>query len=413
MKWISNFFKDAQNKFEKKYDEFIKLNNQIDDKLTKLQQDKIELRIYHEELTNKIESKKLEFERVKKDKKNQTDKLKRTEISLKKIYNKTFDGSIEWLADQYADFHFLIDEESYYDTHSKSFKTHQTAYNQIAKELKNINKELKKLQLENNKLKSKFIEIEDEIYIEEQKDIFDGKSFTDDEILENLLQKESINSLNEAEIIEKSIQNYYNRRKVHKNSSFYAGQDYERYIGYLYECKGYNVKYFGIKKRLEDRGIDLICKNNKEILLIQCKRWKPERLIREKHINQLFGTSEYYRLELSEKKNSKDSFQTALALYDYSLMKDNIKSIFITTGELSEEAKDYAKKLNIEVKYIPFQNDYPKIKCNIGESGKIFHLPYSQQYDNTNPIKNGGCFVHTVQEALNKEYRKAFNKTFK
>ena len=36
-----------------------------------------------------------------------------------------------------------------------------------------------------------------------------------------------------------------------------VGQDYERYIGYIYEQQGYKVQYHGIKKGFADLGIDL------------------------------------------------------------------------------------------------------------------------------------------------------------
>lgn len=37
------------------------------------------------------------------------------------------------------------------------------------------------------------------------------------------------------------------------------GRLYERYLGYLYECDGWQVEYHGIVKGLEDLGRDLIC----------------------------------------------------------------------------------------------------------------------------------------------------------
>ena len=45
---------------------------------------------------------------------------------------------------------------------------------------------------------------------------------------------------------------------------------YERYIGYLYEQKGYKVEYRGIELGLKDGGIDLVSKKKGEVLLVQC-----------------------------------------------------------------------------------------------------------------------------------------------
>ena len=53
--------------------------------------------------------------------------------------------------------------------------------------------------------------------------------------------------------------------------------------------------------------------------------------------------------------------------------------------------------------------EFPRIKCNIGKGGeKIYHMPFDQQYDRTiiDKIK-GECFVSTVEEAVNKGFRRA------
>jgi restriction system protein len=60
------------------------------------------------------------------------------------------------------------------------------------------------------------------------------------------------------------------------------GDEYEKKVGKYYEEKGYIVDYNGLKKGLNDGGIDLICKNENEILLIQCKNWKNWKV---KHIH--------------------------------------------------------------------------------------------------------------------------------
>jgi hypothetical protein len=78
--------------------------------------------------------------------------------------------------------------------------------------------------------------------------------------------------------------------KSHK-SNLQIGRDYERYIGYLYEQRGYDVTYFGIEEGKEDLGRDLVCKKESEVEIIQCKHWSSHKTIHEKHINQLFGTT--------------------------------------------------------------------------------------------------------------------------
>lgn len=52
------------------------------------------------------------------------------------------------------------------------------------------------------------------------------------------------------------------------------GRDYERYVGYLWEKRGWRVTYNGAIEGKFDGGIDLICYKGNEICLVQCKRWK-------------------------------------------------------------------------------------------------------------------------------------------
>ena len=49
------------------------------------------------------------------------------------------------------------------------------------------------------------------------------------------------------------------------------------------------------------------------------------------------------------------------------------------------------------------------IKCNINEknNGKIYHLPFDQQYDNVKIDKEGEFFAMTVQEAEEAGFRRA------
>lgn len=63
------------------------------------------------------------------------------------------------------------------------------------------------------------------------------------------------------------------------------GDELERRAGEHYEKKGYIVKYNGIDKNREDGGIDLICINNDEILLIQCKNWSKDSTWKIRHTN--------------------------------------------------------------------------------------------------------------------------------
>lgn len=170
------------------------------------------------------------------------------------------------------------------------------------------------------------------------------------------------------------------------------GRMYERYIGSLYEQKGFDVQFIGIEKGLEDLGQDLVCIKNNEVIVIQAKCWSKNKVIRERHILQLFATTLLHQLSNPNKKVK-------------------YKSILFTTTELSDLAKDVAIKLGVEMKENhEMPKDYPMIKCNIGKNKeKIYHLPFDQMYDKVKiNLKEGEFYAKTVLEAENKGFRRAF-----
>ncbi len=179
----------------------------------------------------------------------------------------------------------------------------------------------------------------------------------------------------------------YNKRK---KSKWQIGIDYERYIGYLLEQKGYTVHYNGATEGVEDMGRDLIAENDTHYLIVQCKRWAREKVIHEKHIFQLYGTTVLQKL--NHRTNKK------------------VIGIFVTTADVSNLAIECADYLDIQVfTEIPYK-DYPQIKCNYSKSGeRIYHLPFDQQYDRTliRPYSSD-FYASTVQEAETKGFRHAF-----
>lgn len=208
------------------------------------------------------------------------------------------------------------------------------------------------------------------------------------------LSKEEYKNLSDTEKSNIALERYKNRRK----RNWEIGRDFERFIGYEYEQLGYDVEYFGIEKRLEDLGRDLIARNDNSILIIQCKYWAKNKIIHEKHIAQLYGTVIMYELEM-EDANKKTA-----------LFPQVVRGIFITQASLSHEAKRFAKRLRIEIIENKKMGEYPLIKCNIGRDGeKIYHLPGDQQYDTTKIDKTSGeCYAFTVEEAESKGFRRAY-----
>ena len=52
------------------------------------------------------------------------------------------------------------------------------------------------------------------------------------------------------------------------------GSEYEEFVAGYYKLDGYEVNLHGIKKGRKDKGIDIICYKDEELILIQCKNWK-------------------------------------------------------------------------------------------------------------------------------------------
>lgn len=201
----------------------------------------------------------------------------------------------------------------------------------------------------------------------------------------NWLSPEEYVRLSTSEKNQLALERYLNRHK----SDWEIGIEYERFVGYQYEIKGYRVKYSGATEGTKDMGRDLICEKNGLYLVVQCKRWSDKKTIHEKHIFQLFGSTMQIKYENPDK------------VYH---------SLFVTSTKLSDLAKLCAQQLEIQVVENYLYKDYPRIKCNIGRDGeKIYHLPFDQQYDRVViDFSKGERYAMTVKEAESYGFRRAF-----
>ena len=191
-----------------------------------------------------------------------------------------------------------------------------------------------------------------------------------------------------------------------KRSPWQIGIDFERYVGYHYEEKSYKVRFNGALQAKEDLGIDLICENDKEILIIQCKRLSLVKglPVRENTVAQIYGAAKFFEW-------SPETILRRLGVPKKDLSsKLPVRPVLITTYELSEYARLFAKALNVEIIEHFESTPYPLIKCNVvPRSGeKIYHLPMDQQYDRVViGDQIGECYVETVAEAERLGFRRA------
>lgn len=297
-------------------------------------------------------------------------------------------GQSPKLVDAYINACFILDGKlaQYFE---KCKRPNVTAAG-VIREYQKKNKEYLQRIMEQEYLLSELWAVDTDTSEKEQFEYLD-----DDEDRIKVFLSSSDLSLSETERNQKALENYLHK----KHSKSHIGKMYERYVGYLYEKDGYSVEYRGIKMGLKDGGIDLICRKRGEILLVQCKNWKQESIIYEKHICQLYGASRFY-----DKDYIQEEFcDTLFAETEW----ERVTPVFVTTTQLDEHAKEVANKLGVIIRYIPFDKRYPIIKCNIKEGHKIYHLPIDQMYDLTKICNRGEFYASTVQEAVDAGFRRA------
>lgn len=228
-----------------------------------------------------------------------------------------------------------------------------------------------------------------------------------DDAASRWLSPEEYRSLPTVEKYQLALDNYMKRNK----SNAEIGRDYERYIGYQYELEGYKVTYYGAENGLEDLGRDLICTKGQTVLIVQCKCWsnKKKKIIHEKHINQLYGTTiKYYIDHFNQEAHTPSPDDGLISLFP-ELKRHKIIPVFVSTVPYSDTALKFANALGVQCRNIEL-GIYPMIKCNIShrDGEKIYHLPFDQQYDKCIIEKEEGEFYAlTVQEAENAGFRRA------
>jgi hypothetical protein len=215
----------------------------------------------------------------------------------------------------------------------------------------------------------------------------EGLEKADPALSKGYLTRQEFDSLDRVTRFQLALDRYKSRGK----SSWEVGRDYERQIGHQHEISGWRVEYHGALQGFEDLGRDLICQQNDEMLIVQCKCWREDRPIRERHVFQLYGTSVLRRMEVSASNTA-------------------VRPILVTTGCLSDIATRAAQALGISVIKIP-RRDYPLIKCNVNSTTRerIYHLPFDQQYDRiVIGDQPGEQYVWTVAEAERLGFRRAY-----
>lgn len=300
--------------------------------------------------------------------------------------------SSPWLAEQIADILASYDEDTAVHLANKKHPAQKAAeaVRLIARDKRELQKKNKLLQYQLSYYEMLFPWLEEFREVDPKKGWkltheIDGKEESEYESIREWLSPDEYQRLSQSERYQLVLDRYIKKAK----SNWEIGIDYERYVGYTYEMKGYKVHYSGALLGLEDMGRDLVAEYGDQSLVIQCKRWSSDKTIHEKHIFQLFGTTMVLHIKNPDRYYS---------------------GVFITTTTLSDTARKCAQSLHIEVIENYSYQKHPMIKCNKAYTGeKIYHLPMDQQYDRVIIAnKPGSLFANTVKEAEKLGYRRAY-----
>lgn len=317
-----------------------------------------------------------------------------------------------WLADAFADFSFLQDEQLAQELHSKGHPAPLAAdaVRQASREKRKAERLWRIYSYQMAYYESLFpwlVEFRsediDDLLVEVKKGIGDGaeeEPSADIDPARHWLAPGEYAQLPVAQRNQLALDRYMNRHK----SKWEIGRDYERFVGYGYEQRGYSVTYQGIVEGFADLGRDLVAEKDGQVEIVQCKYWSRDKTIHEKHIFQLYGTAIEYWIKHCNVPHS------AEFLFADLLRKNVVSATFVTLTVLSEQARKFADTLGIRVVETYSLEPYPIIKCNVSHATgeRIYHLPFDQMYDKTTIDQaRGECYVSTVKEAEAFRFRRA------
>ncbi len=344
------------------------------------------------------------------------EKVKKDKQEIHKIAKQKSMG-FPWLAEAYADYFALKDGEIEKYLKHKKHPAYTAAENvkTIKNEKRKLVKEIKIISYKINYFEKLFPWLSELIAEDEDEEIpvrieDDIKDDNNEDRVKNYLTPEEYKSLPSVERNQMALDRYLRNRY---KSKWAIGRDYEMYVGYLYEQKGYSIEYKGIIDGFEDLGRDIIANKSDGVCIIQCKRWAQYKEIHEKHIFQLFGTTMEYWVKNFRNHKKPKSFEEFAKF----LNENKLRPIFFTSTSLSDKAREMANALSVEIIENEPLGEFPRIKCNINndEFGqtKIYHLPMDQQYDRTIIGNRAGEFyAFTVKEAEDAGFRRAFRHRF-
>jgi HJR/Mrr/RecB family endonuclease len=142
--------------------------------------------------------------------------------------------------------------------------------------------------------------------------------------VENESLKQKVLELEEYEKKIKKItfeENRKERFKNHLRTASNKGKEFEEFVAGHFKLDGYEIRLNGIKEGKKDKGIDIICTKDEELILIQCKNWKEDSKYKINHekLKAFVGCcTEYVNENKLFDKNIKLKFITSNYILDES-----------------------------------------------------------------------------------------------
>ena len=258
-------------------------------------------------------------------------------------FEKSYINGLNYLSELYE---FALSQ--YDDAEQRFYRTKKNPAIKCADQLKGANKEkrqvIKSALVFEYKLKAIY---ENYPQLQEfEEEVLSGEIISlNSESITSLLSKDEYDNLSSVEKMQLALDRYMGRM-----SKSAIGKLFEVYVGQQYESSGWIVEYHGIEKGLQDLGMDLICFNGAETVVVQAKYWSSNKQIYEKHVLQLYGSLITYQIEHG---------------------KLAVSAELVTHTTLSTQAKKFAEMLGIKYREnISLPKQIPIIKCHVGKGEK-------------------------------------------